>query len=68
VNKARIKPQRNGLFEPYTVMLHERPHVIEADSLESAKVVAEKACELKCKLTNKSQEVINTIEEEGDAS
>lgn len=58
----------NQRFETYTVMLHETPHVVEASSLETAKVVAEKACVIKCKLTTGSQEVINIIEEEGDAS
>jgi len=66
VKQAKTKASQR--FEPYTVMLHDTPHVVEAGSLEMAKVVAEKACELKCKLTDESQEIINTIEEEGDAS
>ncbi len=52
----RKKRQRRGLMEPYTVMMQERPYVVEAESIEEATEIA------------KSKHKHITMREEGDAS
>jgi hypothetical protein len=52
LNQSRVRPQRNGLFQPYTVMVQERPYVVEADSIEDA---VDKGNKLAAKQLNEDQ-------------